>query len=82
MRPTQHPSNNWVLPGTPAGWDREHAPIRALPITRAKLQSGLDAVVTFWQPSPDELKRLAAGQKVALWVMGSVMPPVQIEVHE
>jgi hypothetical protein len=37
-------------------------------------------MVTAWEPTPDEMARLAAGGSVLLHVLGSVHPPVRVEV--
>lgn len=79
MRATQHPSNNGVL-GAPAGWKQDELPCSAVPITRTKWD-GLPAVLTFWEPTAEELAALRAGGKVVLWVVGTTMPPVALTVE-
>lgn len=37
-------------------------------------------MVTAWEPTPDELERLAKGAKIHLVVVGTIHPPVMIEV--
>lgn len=37
-------------------------------------------MVTAWEPTPDELTRLAAGAPVYLSVLGNVHPPVMLDV--
>lgn len=78
MNRIQHPSNNAVL-GAPAGWDQKALPCGALPITRT-VWDGQAAVVSFWQPTAEELAALAAGASVQLWVVGVTMPPVALMV--
>lgn len=78
MNRIQHPSNNAVL-GAPAGWDQAEMTCGALPITRTE-NDGVPCVVSFWRPTAEELSRLQAGESVALWVVGSTMPPVAVEV--
>ena len=78
MRKHQHPSNNAVL-GAPAGWDQAELPCGALPVTRTECD-GLPVVVSYWMPSADELAALNAGKPVALWVVGSTVPPISMEV--
>lgn len=80
MHRTQHPSNNAVL-GAPGGWDQNELPCGALPITRTVVD-GVAAVVSYWQPNAEELAALNAGRPVALWVVGSTMPPVALEVDQ
>lgn len=78
MHRTQHPSNTRVL-GAPAGWDQKEVPCGALPITETTVE-GVPAIVSYWQPSREELARLNAGKSVALWIVGTGMPPVAVEV--
>lgn len=78
MNRTQHPSNNAVL-GAPQGWDQNELPCGALPITRT-VCDGVAAVVSYWTPTAEELAALNAGRPVALWVVGSTMPPVAVTV--
>lgn len=40
------------------------------------------AMETAWLPTPDELARLAAGAPVILRILGTVHPPVMIDVGE
>jgi hypothetical protein len=75
----QHPSNNAVL-GAPKGWDQAELPCGALPITRV-VDGGVNHVVSFWRPTADELKALASGALVELWVVGHTMPPVALAVE-
>jgi hypothetical protein len=79
MHRTQHPSNNDVL-GAPKGWDQSTTQVSALPVTRTTLE-GNDAIISFWRPSPEEIRALQEGALVALWVIGAGMPPVAIEVE-
>lgn len=37
-------------------------------------------MVTAWEPTPDELERLNKGAAVHLVIMGTVHPPVMLEV--
>ncbi len=79
MRPTQHPTNNRVL-GAPVGWDQQGGvPCSALPITDARWGEHR-AVLSFWQPTTEELVALQRGAMVALAVMGGTMPPVAVYV--
>lgn len=38
------------------------------------------SMVTAWEPTPDEIARIAAGAPVYLRVIGTAHPPVMIEV--
>lgn len=78
MNKHQHPSNNDVL-GAPAYWNQGALPCAALPITRTKF-AGLDAVVSYWRPSSEELALLNAGGSIELTILGRTMPPVQLSV--
>jgi hypothetical protein len=80
MRSTQHPTNNWVQPAPE--WNLPQLDVRPTPITRGTLPNGVAVCVSYWTPSAEELAKLVAGQRVALWVIGTAMPTVQIEVHE
>lgn len=78
MNKTQHRSNNGVL-GAPAGWCQETLPVDALPITRTTYD-GVDAIVSFWRPTPEEIEALKGGALVMLSVIGAGMPPVALGV--
>lgn len=78
MNRHQHPSNNAVL-GAPAGWDQGELPCSALSITRVTYD-GINAVMSYWKPTAEELAMLNAGGSVALSVIGTSMPPVMLEV--
>lgn len=43
---------------------------------------GTPAIVTAWEPTPDELARLNAGAFVQLRIIGTGHPPVMLEVGE
>ena len=47
---------------------------------RDMVVDGLPAMVSAWHPTPDEVKRMAAGEPVYLWVFGSAHPPVALSV--
>lgn len=77
MRPIQHRSNNAVL-GAPPGVSVEEC--RPLPITRVRFLDGEEGVVSFWQPSAEQLALLAAGHPVRLLVPGQTHPPLAMGV--
>lgn len=79
MQKIQHLSNNGVL-GAPAGWAQAELPCGALPITRTHV-GDLPAVVSYWRPSVEELAVLNTGGSIALWVLGSSMPPVNLSIE-
>lgn len=78
MRPVQHPSNNDVL-GAPKGATPDQC--SALPITRIRYQpSGVPAIVSYWQPTAEQLQLLNQGKPIWLSLWGSTMPPASIGV--
>ena len=77
MRPTQHPSNNYVL-RAPPGVSAEQC--KPLAITRVLFDSGIPAVWSYWEPSPEERAAIAAGAPVRLSCWGMTHPPVSIGV--
>ncbi len=77
MRPTQHPSNNDLL-RAPPGVDIDSC--RPLAITRVLYDGDFPAVVSYWQPSPEELALLNAGKPVYMSCWGTTHPPVAIGV--
>jgi len=78
MNKHQHHTNNDVL-GAPKGWNQAQLSCEAHPITRTECD-GIPAVVSYWKPTENELAILAAGGSIALWVIGSTMPPVMLAV--
>ncbi|WP_044528699.1 hypothetical protein [Herbaspirillum sp. B65] len=80
MNFTTHPSNNGVL-GAPAGWDQERIACDGLPVTCSEI-SGQQVVISYWQPSAEEIALLVAGKPVGLVVFGGTMPPVALAVTE
>jgi hypothetical protein len=57
-------------------------PLRDEVINCAVDGDGTPAMVTAWHPSPDELARLNAGASVHLRILGTMHPPVMVEVGE
>ena len=84
MRPIQHPSNNDVL-GAPQGMSAEQC--ASLPITRVLHQHphnsnmNTPAVISFWQPTREQMLLIAAGQPVWLHFLGTTHPPVAVGVE-
>lgn len=74
----RHHTNNDAL-RAPNSWDQAQLPCSALPVTRTECD-GIPAVVSYWRPTENELAILAAGGSIALWVIGSTMPPVMLAV--
>lgn len=57
-------------------------PLRDEIISCAVNGDGTPSMVTAWQPTPDELARLNAGASVHLRILGTVHPPVMVEVGQ
>lgn len=57
-------------------------PIRDEAINCTVGGEGTPCMVTAWQPTPDELARLNAGASVHLRLLGTMHPPVLVEVGE
>lgn len=77
MNRHQHTSNNDVLlppPGVPI------TDVCSLPITRIQWSDGEHGVVSFWTPTPEELKLLAQGKPVRLSIIGKTHPPIMLGV--
>lgn len=66
--------------GKPKDWP-EDKPCMTLPI-RDVLVGGEPCMLSAWQPDPVELKRLANGASVYLWVYGTGHPPVSVTVGQ
>jgi len=54
---------------------------KGLSVADIQLDTGQDAMVTLWEPTPNELAALASGGKVRLTIIGSAHPPVLVEVQ-
>lgn len=67
--------------GAPLGWrPDEHGDCAHLAIQDLKVNGGVAAMMSMWEPTPDELARLNAGAKVSLLIIGTVHPPVSLAV--
>lgn len=42
----------------------------------------MDAMVSSWEPTVEELKKMINGAPILLWVYGTKHPPIRIEVGE
>lgn len=82
MNPIKHGSSN-IMVSVPANWDDRGGKLRipALPATRGKV-SGFPVVVTYWEPTAEEIAILLAGGTVQLTCLGgqpacniSAIPP-------
>ena len=52
-----------------------------LSIADVYLEGGHAAMITLWEPTPNELAVLVSGGKVRLIILGSAHPPVLVEVQ-
>lgn len=77
MNRIQHPSNNAVL-GAPPGTPIDEC--SALPITRVRYADGTDAVVSYWEPTHQELLLMATGAPIRLIVLGTTHAPLKLGV--
>lgn len=65
----------------PKNWDDSKGHCSTLPIRRVEFD-GVPAMISAWQPTPDELQRLLAGESVHLIIWGVAHPPVAITVGD
>ena len=82
MKNIRHPSNNTTVE-PPKNWERKHGaklPLRPLMATGGTTD-GVNVLVTWWEPTPDELAVLLRGGKIQLACIGG-MPGVKLEVVE
>lgn len=77
MRPTQHPSNNDVL-RAPPGMGIEEC--RPLAITRVNYSDGIPGVWSYWEPTDEERRAIAAGALVRVGALGATHPPIHLGV--
>jgi hypothetical protein len=77
MTPIQHRTSNAVLQAPP-GAKREEC--RALYITRFVWAHGAPAVASYWQPSEEERRLIAAGAAVRISFDHPTHPPVFVGV--
>jgi len=78
MAPVRHASTNAELQPPPGALPSECQP---LPITRVVYRPvGLHAVVSYWKPTPLQVRLLLQGKPVFLSVWGTTHPPVSVGV--
>lgn len=77
MKPIQHPTSNAVLQPPPGASAVE---CRALFITRFRWSHGSPAVASFWQPTEEERRLIAAGAPVRISFDFPTHPPVYVGV--
>ncbi len=69
--------------GAPPGWNEERDGFcGGLPILDHRDESGVNYMISTWEPTEDELERLKAGASVQLWVVGTAHPPVSLTIGE
>ncbi len=69
--------------GKPADWDEQKlGPCGSLPIVDAILPGGARCMVSAWKPTESELALLNEGGLVYLTVVGTVHPPVAMQVEK
>jgi hypothetical protein len=67
--------------GAPTDWDEARDGwCGGLAIKDQPGGTGLNHMISAWEPTPDEQARIAAGAPVLLWIVGSVHPPVMVTV--
>jgi hypothetical protein len=86
VNPVKHPSNN-VMVRPPANWDDRGGQLRlpALHATKGKI-GNVPVMVTYWEPTREELAMLLAGGKLQLTCLGgqpacnvSILPPNEVQ---
>lgn len=84
MKPTKHASTNGFLRA-----NTEHENVIDLPITRVRPPDEDDAtpkhlretyVVSFWEPSPEEVAAIVAGKPVQLTCYAQTHAPIWVSV--
>jgi hypothetical protein len=69
--------------GAPQGWDEARdGHCGTLPVLDRSDPDDGHTMTSVWELMPDELERLKAGGSVRLTVVGSMHPPVSLEVGE
>jgi hypothetical protein len=67
--------------GAPPDWkEPEHGICGFLAIKDQPAEGGLNHMISAWEPTPEELVRIAAGAPVLLWIVETVHPPVMLTV--
>ena len=71
-------TTRWL--GAPVGWEPDaQGPCAHLAIRDVDTTAG-PTMQSAWEPTPEELARLAAGAPIVLTIMGNVHPPVELRV--
>ena len=53
-----------------------------LPIRDDLYEDGMPLMVTAWEPSPEEMIKIALGAKIEIAIMGTEHPPISVVVGE
>lgn len=66
--------------GAPEDWNEKIVgKCYGLPVLDTTCE-GLSVMISAWQPSPEELKQLIAGETLKLWIIGTSHPVVSLTV--
>lgn len=80
MLPIDRPDATRRL-GAPVNWEAEKdGPCGVLAIADIPYESGANAMESLWQPEPEEIAAIAAGQPVILTIVGRFHPVVSLGV--
>jgi hypothetical protein len=67
--------------GRPEGWDEERDGVCVpLPVFDATDDKGRPWIGSAWEPEPDELERLKAGNPLYVWILGPSHPVLNVSV--
>jgi hypothetical protein len=78
MRVVQHSTNNHVASPPPG---MTHEECFAMPVTLVKYSDGATGILSYWELDKEDLKKLNAGGKIRLSILGQILPPVLLEVE-
>ena len=68
--------------GRPLNWKPdEQGPCGSLAIRDIDTTAG-PAMMSAWEPTPEEIEAISKGAKVILWVVGTAHPPVVLTVGD
>lgn len=76
MKPIKFKESNKVY-GAPENWDeKQHGECSALQVFEGETPSGLNAIISVWQPTPEEVEDIKSGKPIYLHITGNGHPPV------
>lgn len=67
--------------GAPPDWNGIDTSCGALPVREVNTPEGM-FMVSAWEPTPEELRAIAAGETIKLWVRGPGHPVVALTVGD